>query len=177
VATLREVVFDSEWTGFTPEDNYITEICCLELVDRHLTGKRFHTYLQPPIKLSDFAIEVTGLNDEFLADKPKFSDIASELLAFVRRDRIVTMEASLELSFLNAELERSQRPDPLRNEFFDLVRFHRERFPGSPATLVEQSKRYNLTLPDHLASGPGHCQAGAWLIANVYLETCKEFDL
>lgn len=174
---MREVVIDSEWTGLQPEEDYIIEICCLELVDRRLTGGKFHSYFLPPINLSKLALEATGINDDFLQDKPKFADIADELIDFIGTERMVMNLASLELDFLNAELGRLGKSDPLTNETFDVVHLLRQKFPELPAALEKVSKRYGLEPSEDLVVGPGCCEAHAWLTANVYLQLCKEFDL
>lgn len=103
---MREIVFDTETTGYSPTSDRIVEIGCVELLDGTLTGNTFQRYLNPKRSIHQRALEVHGLTGEFLRDKPKFSDIAGELLAFIGDSTLIAHNASFDMGFLNAELER-----------------------------------------------------------------------
>ena len=105
---LREIVFDTETTGLNPlGGDRVVEIGCVELIDYVPTGENFHVYLNPERDMPDAAFRVHGLSNEFLRDKPRFVDIADDFEAFIGDAKLVAHNASFDLGFLNAELERA----------------------------------------------------------------------
>jgi DNA polymerase III subunit epsilon len=174
---MREVVIDSEWSGFDHNKDYIIEVCCLEIVDRQLSQKKFHSYVKPPVSLSNEVSENTGIGNKFLSDKPPFAEIVDPLLAFIGDGRLISHGISLELDFLNAELKRLAKPPFLVSDMFDTVTFLREKFPDLPASLDPVSERYELTMPSDQDPGPGYCESDAWLTAQLYLKLCEDFGL
>ena len=108
---MRQVFLDTETTGLSPESgDRIIEIGCVEIVNRRLTGRKLHFYVNPERRNSDDAYKVHGLSDEFLADKPLFAHIVDELIEFVRDAEIIIHNAAFDIGFLDAELRRIGRP-------------------------------------------------------------------
>ena len=109
--TMRQIFLDTETTGLSPESgDRIIEIGCVEIVNRRLTGRRVHFYVNPERRNSIDAYKVHGLSDEFLADKPLFGHIVDELIEFVRGAEIIIHNAAFDIGFLDAELRRIGRP-------------------------------------------------------------------
>lgn len=107
---MRRIVLDTETTGLEPEQGHrIIEIACLELVDRRPTGRHFHRYVNPEREIDAAATLVHGLTLEDLAGKPRFADIAEELLEFVDGAELLIHNAAFDVAFLNAELSRIDR--------------------------------------------------------------------
>ena len=107
VVMLRQVVLDTETTGIEPELGHrIIEIGCVELVNRRLTGRVYHEYLQPDREIDQGAFEVHGISNEFLADKPRFNDVADGFLEFIDGAELVIHNAAFDVGFLDAELAR-----------------------------------------------------------------------
>ena len=108
---MRQIFLDTETTGLSPDSgDRVIEIGCLEMVSRRLTGNNKHFYLNPERANSEGAFAVHGLSDEFLADKPRFAEIADELLAYLAAAEIVIHNAAFDVGFLDAELKRIARP-------------------------------------------------------------------
>ena len=103
----RQIVLDTETTGLEwKKGNRVVEIGCVELLERRPTGRTFHRYLHPDREFEPGAQEVTGLTLEFLADKPRFAEVAEEFLAFIDGAELIIHNAAFDLGFLNAELAR-----------------------------------------------------------------------
>ncbi len=108
---MRQIFLDTETTGLSPESgDRIIEIGCVEIVNRRLTGRRVHFYVNPERRNSIDAYKVHGLSDEFLADKPLFGHVVDELIEFVRDAEIIIHNAAFDVGFLDAELRRIGRP-------------------------------------------------------------------
>jgi DNA polymerase-3 subunit epsilon len=106
---MRQIFFDTETTGLDADKgDRIIEIGCLEMVDRRMTGNNLHLYLNPERSSHPDALKVHGLTDEFLADKPKFADVADDLLRFLAGAELVIHNAGFDVSFVNAELKRTE---------------------------------------------------------------------
>ncbi|HAU12209.1 MAG TPA: DNA polymerase III subunit epsilon, partial [Gammaproteobacteria bacterium] len=99
---MRQIVLDTETTGLEPAEGHrIIEIGCVEMVNRRLTGNNFHRYLQPDREIDDGAIEVHGITNEFLADKPRFKDIAREFLDYIKGAQLVIHNAAFDVGFMD----------------------------------------------------------------------------
>ena len=108
---MRQVILDTETTGLSPESgDRVLEIGCVEMVNRRLTGRNLHFYLNPERRSHQDAIAVHGLSEEFLADKPPFAQIADELLEYLKGAEIIIHNAAFDVGFLDAELRRLERP-------------------------------------------------------------------
>ena len=103
---MRQIVLDTETTGLDPSQGHkIIEIGCVELVDRKLTGRHYHQYIQPNREIDEGAIEVHGITNEFLLDKPVFTQVYREFLEFVGDAELIIHNAPFDIGFLNAELQ------------------------------------------------------------------------
>ena len=108
---MRQIFLDTETTGLNPESgDRIVEVGCIEMVGRRLTGENRHFYLNPERKGHEEAIRVHGLTDAFLADKPKFAEVADDLMQFLHGAEVIIHNAAFDVGFLNAELKRLRRP-------------------------------------------------------------------
>jgi len=148
----RQIVLDTETTGLDPSRGHrLTEIGCLEMIDRRLTGRRFQTYLNPEREIEKAAAEITGLTNEFLQDKPKFAEVADAFWAFLQKENTLTEliihNASFDLGFLNHEFGLLNRPIcPIENHVGVIctLRMARALHPGQRNSLDALCKRYNI---------------------------------
>jgi DNA polymerase-3 subunit epsilon len=164
---MREVVLDTETTGLDPANgDRIVEIGCVELFNHVPTDRRFHVYVNPERPMPPEAFAVHGLSDEFLADKPRFHEIADEFLTFIGEDRLIIHNAEFDLKFLNHELRQIGRL-PLACAHEDTVQLARRRFPGAPASLDALCKRFAIDLSVREKHG---ALVDCRLLAAVYLE-------
>ncbi|WP_374652112.1 DNA polymerase III subunit epsilon [Dongia sp.] len=165
---MREIVLDTETTGFDPlTGDRLAEIGCIEL-DNHIpTGRNFHRYVNPEREMPDAAVRIHGLSTAFLADKPKFADVAEEFLTFIGDDPLVIHNAEFDMKFINFELEKAgKRAIPFQRAI-DTVKIARTKFPGSPASLDALCKRFNIDNSNRTLHG---ALLDAQLLADVYLE-------
>ncbi|MCW2245075.1 DNA polymerase-3 subunit epsilon [Azospirillum fermentarium] len=164
---MREIVLDTETTGFKPEEGHrLVEIGCLELVNHVQTGNRFHVYINPERPVPPEAAAVHGLTDEFLADKPVFETVAAEFVAFIGDSPLVIHNASFDMKFLRWELKLLGYPE-LKNNAIDTLMMARQKFPGAPATLDALCKRFGVDNSGRTFHG---ALLDAQLLAEVYLE-------
>lgn len=173
---VRQVVLDTETTGldFRLGDRVI-EIGCVELNDRKLTGQRFHCYLNPEREVEAGAQAVHGLTNEFLQDKPKFGDVASEFLDFIRGAELVIHNAGFDLGFLNNELALLQAPplDQHSRGLVDTLKLARELHPGRRNSLDALCERYGIDNSGRMLHG---ALLDAELLAEVYLAMTRGQD-
>ena len=109
---MREIVLDTETTGLDPQDGHrIVEIGAVELYNHVPTGNVYHQYINPLISMPDQAFAMHGLSDEFLSDKPKFSEIAKEFLGFIGSAKLVIHNAAFDIKFINAELKNIEKEE------------------------------------------------------------------
>lgn len=167
---MRQIVLDTETTGLEPAHGHrIIEIGCVELVNRHLTGRHFHQYLQPDREIDDGAIEVHGITNEFLQDKPRFAEIAADFLAFVTGAELIIHNAPFDLGFLNNEL-RLLKADNLPIEtsctVLDTLAMARKLHPGQKNNLDALCKRYGINNEHRELHG---ALLDAEILADVYL--------
>jgi DNA polymerase-3 subunit epsilon len=165
---VREIVFDTETTGFhAKDDDRITEIGCIEIVDLLPTGRQYHTYCDPLRDVPPKVVEITGLTTEFLRGKPLFKDIAQDFLDFVGDATMIAHNAQFDIGFINAELERAGRPALPQRRFKDTLAMAHAKFPGSPASLDALCKRFDISLSARDKHG---AIIDSELLAAVYLE-------
>lgn len=165
---MREIVLDTETTGFKPEEGHrLIEIGCIELVNHVATGNRFHVYINPERDVPPDAVAVHGLTEEFLADKPVFNDVASEFVTFIGDAPLVIHNAAFDMAFLNWELKIAGYPLIDRKRAVDTLTMARQKFPGSPATLDALCKRFGVDNSNRTLHG---ALLDAQLLAEVYLE-------
>lgn len=166
---MREIVLDTETTGFDPDTgDRIVEIGAVELLNHLPTGRHYHVYLNPDRSMPAEAFAVHGLSDEFLADKPRFVDVAAEFAAFVGEDaRIVIHNAAFDMKFLNAELRRAGHPTLPDSRAVDTVMMARNRYPGAPVSLDALCRRFGIDNSNRTLHG---ALLDSQLLAEVYLE-------
>lgn len=167
---MRQIVLDTETTGLeTSEDHRIIEIGCVELVDRRLTGNNLHIFLNPQREVDEGAIEIHGLDNEFLSDKPTFDQVASDFLNYVRGSQLVIHNAPFDVGFLDHELRK------LGGEFgvvadhctvLDTLVMAREKHPGQKNSLDALCKRYGVDNAHRELHG---ALLDAEILAEVYL--------
>ncbi|HWE17058.1 MAG TPA: DNA polymerase III subunit epsilon [Hyphomicrobiaceae bacterium] len=169
---MREIVLDTETTGLdAASGDRLIEIGCIEIVNRIPTGREFHRYLNPERDIHPDAVAVHGLTPEFLRDKPRFADVAGELLTFLADAPIVAHNAAFDLGFINAELERVSRPTLAADRVVDTLALARRRHPAGPNTLDALCKRYGIDLSQRTKHG---ALLDSLLLAGVYVELLGE---
>ena len=142
---MREIVLDTETTGFEPSEGHrIVEIGAVELIGHMPSGRTYHQYLNPERPMPKEAFEVHGLGDDFLRGKPLFSACAADFLAFIGDARLVIHNAGFDMKFLNAELTRVGRPALPMARALDTVALARAKYPGSPASLDALCRRFGV---------------------------------
>ncbi|WP_166417756.1 DNA polymerase III subunit epsilon [Cochlodiniinecator piscidefendens] len=165
---MRELVLDTETTGFAPEEgDRIVEIGAVELWNQLPTGRTYHQYINPERSMPQAAFEVHGLGDDFLRDKPVFKDIAQDFVDFVKNDQMVIHNASFDMKFLNAELKWVGRPTLPMTQALDTLAIARKRFPGSPASLDALCRRFGIDNASRTLHG---ALLDSEILAEVYLE-------
>ncbi|WP_425362544.1 DNA polymerase III subunit epsilon [Candidatus Tisiphia endosymbiont of Hybos culiciformis] len=168
---LREVILDTETTGLDPKSGHrIVEIGAIEMVNKVLTGKQFHFYINPQRDMPTEAYRIHGISGEFLKDKPLFAEIAEEFLAFISSSQLVIHNATFDIKFINYELSLLKRP---YTEFLELsntidtLALARKMFPGMKANLDALCKRYKIDNTSRKLHG---ALKDAALLAEVYVE-------
>ena len=165
---MREIVLDTETTGFDPATgDRIVEIGCVELIDHLPTGRSFQAYLNPERLVPLETQKVHGLTDEFLADKPLFAHIAEELLQFLGDATLVIHNASFDLKFVNHELDRIGHAIIPHHRAIDTIEIAKSKIPGARYSLDELCKRFGIDLTARSKHG---ALLDAELTARVYLE-------
>lgn len=165
---MREIVLDTETTGFEPgEGDRIVEIGAVELVGHVPTGRTYHQYINPQRSMPQEAFEVHGLGDEFLSDKPVFKAIAQDFIDFIGDAKLVIHNAAFDMKFLNAELGWVGFPSMPMDRAVDTLAIARKRFPGSPASLDALCRRFGIDNSTRTLHG---ALLDSEILAEVYLE-------
>ncbi|MBR9825026.1 MAG: DNA polymerase III subunit epsilon [Alphaproteobacteria bacterium] len=165
---MREIVFDTETTGLEANGgDRITELGCVEVIDCIPTGRTYHAYVNPQRSTPAEVVAITGLTDEFLADKPLFSEVAEDFVEFVGDAVMVAHNAGFDRGFINMELERLGKTAYPEDRFKDTARIARAKFPGSYVSLDALCKRFDISLETRDKHG---ALIDALLLAEVYLE-------
>lgn len=170
VEKIRQVVLDTETTGLSPQDGHrIIEIGCVELINRRLTNNTFHVYINPNRLIDDGAIEVHGITNEFLEDKPLFEDVVDDYLAFTKGAELIIHNAPFDVGFLNHELSLLKQNKGKLEDYstiFDTLPFARKKHPGARASLDALCKRYGIDNSHRELHG---ALLDAEILADVYL--------
>lgn len=165
---MREIVLDTETTGFSPEDgDRIVEIGAVELFNHLPTGKTYHQYINPERSMPQGAFEVHGLGDDFLKDFPVFAEIGQAFLDFIGDAKLVIHNASFDMNFLNAELKWANMKRIPNNQAIDTLEMARNKYPGSPASLDALCRRFGV---DNSAREKHGALLDSEILAEVYLE-------
>ena len=178
---MREIVLDTETTGFEPgEGDRIVEIGAIELMGHVPTGRTFHKYINPERAMPQGAFEIHGIGPDLLEppqnpktgqivllDKPVFRDVAQEFLDFIGDAKLVIHNASFDMKFLNAELAWLGRPALPQDQAIDTLAIARRKYPGSPASLDALCRRFAI---DNSARTLHGALLDSEILAEVYLE-------
>ncbi|WP_158965096.1 DNA polymerase III subunit epsilon [Chachezhania sediminis] len=165
---MREIVLDTETTGFKPEEGHrIVEIGGVELYNHLPTGKTYHQYINPERDMPEEAYNVHGLSIDFLSDKPRFAEVGQAFLDFVGDAKLVIHNASFDMHFLNAELRWMGLSLLPMDQAIDTLAMARERYPGSPASLDALCRRFGI---DNSARTFHGALLDSEILAEVYLE-------
>ena len=165
---MREIVLDTETTGFDPESgDRIVEIGAVELMRHMATGETYHQYINPERGMPNEAFQVHGLGDEFLRDKPKFAQVGRAFLDFIGDSKLIIHNAAFDIKFLNAELKWMGLPQIPWEQAIDTLAIARKRFPGSPASLDALCRRFGIDNGSRTLHG---ALLDSEILAEVYLE-------
>jgi DNA polymerase-3 subunit epsilon len=165
----RQIVLDTETTGISHEQGHrIIEIGCVELINRKLTGKHYHVYINPEREIDAGAFKVHGISLEFLSDKPVFKTIMSEFLEFIEDSELIIHNAVFDLGFLNAELKLNKKNLKLESmcSVIDTLVLARKKHPGQKNNLDALCKRYFVDNTNRQLHG---ALLDAEILARVYL--------
>jgi len=173
---MRQIFLDTETTGLSPEaGDRLIEIGCIEMVNRRLTGNNRHYYLNPERPSSEEALKVHGLTDGFLADKPKFAEVAEELMAWLEGAEVIIHNAAFDTNFLDHELKRvGRRPFALHvGGVRDSLLMARDQFPGKRNSLDALCARLGVDNSNRTLHG---ALLDAGLLAEVYIRMTRGQD-
>lgn len=166
---LRQVVLDTETTGLEHDEGHrIIEIGAVEMIDRRVTGNNFHVYINPDREVEAGALEIHGITNEFLAEKPRFDELANDFLDFIKGAELVIHNAAFDLGFLDAELARLDTPVEVADyaTHLDTLILARELHPGQRVSLDALCRRYEVDNSGRELHG---ALLDAQLLAEVYL--------
>ena len=165
---MREIVLDTETTGLDVKDGHrIIEIGACEMINHVATNKTFHVYINPQREIDIDAVNIHGISNEDLIDKPKFSEICDEFLNFIKNSTLVIHNADFDLSFINNELNLCGKNFEIRNPIIDTLKLAKKKFPGSLVNLDTLCKRFNINLNSRNFHG---ALIDAVLLSDVYVE-------
>ena len=166
---MRQIVLDTETTGLEPEQGHrIIEIGCVEMVDRRLSGNNFHQYLQPEREIDAAAIEVHGITNEFLDDKPRFADVAQDFIDYVSGAELIIHNAPFDVGFLDHEFRLMENPARIDDlcAVTDTLVMAKKMHPGQRNSLDALCKRYDIDNTHRELHG---ALLDAEILADVYL--------
>ncbi|MBQ4471709.1 MAG: DNA polymerase III subunit epsilon [Alphaproteobacteria bacterium] len=175
---MREIVLDTETTGTNADGgDRIVDIGCIELIDHRPTGRRYQVYINPERQMDQEVINIHGLTNEFLADKPKFADIADDFLEFIGSnpdDKLVIHNAPFDMKFLNMELKKAGKSCLSMDRAVDTLIMARRKYPGAPANLDALCKRFNVDSSRRTVHG---ALLDSELLVDVYLGMILDKEL
>lgn len=170
---MRQVFLDTETTGLSPDNgDRLVELGCVEMVNRRLTGRNLHFYLNPQRPNSEEAVRVHGLTDEFLADKPVFAAVAQEFIEYLRGAEVIIHNAAFDVGFLDAEFRRVHQPGvaTLACGIVDTLAMAREAYPGKANSLDALCRRLEVDNSKRTLHG---ALLDAELLAEVYIRMTR----
>lgn len=169
---MREIVLDTETTGLDARNgDRLIEIGCIELYNRIPSGREFHCFINPERDVPREAEAVHGITTAFLLDKPLFKQVAGDFLTFVGEDPLVIHNATFDIGFLNAELERISAPLLSMDRVVDTLQLARRKHPAGPNSLDALCKRYGIDNSKRVKHG---ALTDSLLLADVYVELLGE---
>jgi DNA polymerase-3 subunit epsilon len=167
---MRQIILDTETTGIDPlQGHRLIEIGCLELVNRKLTKRSFHHYLNPQREVEEEAFRVHGLSTQFLSDKPLFADIAEDFIEFVKGAELIIHNAPFDIGFINNELRLLQRGYAPVTDYctvLDTLVMARQKHPGQKNNLDALARRYGADQRDRTYHG---ALLDSEILADIYL--------
>lgn len=174
----RLIVLDTETTGINPKEGHrIVEIGCVEMINRQLTGRTYHAYINPMFQMEQEVIDVHGLTNEFLADKPLFNQVAQDFIDFIRGAELVIHNARFDVGFMDHEFGLVNAGLPMTDDICtvtDTLKVSKDEF-GSPKTLDFLAKHYRV---DKLIDRTYHgALIDAQLLAYVYIEMTRKQEV
>jgi DNA polymerase-3 subunit epsilon len=165
---MREIILDTETTGLDPlRGDRLVEIGCVEIFNRMPTGQTFHRHINPEREMPAEAFAVHGLSREFLLDKPLFAEVVEDFLDFIADAPLVIHNASFDIAFINAELDRIKRPPIARERLVDTLMLARRKHPGVSNRLDDLCSRYAIDNSRRTKHG---ALLDAELLAEVYID-------
>ncbi|HLJ01116.1 MAG TPA: DNA polymerase III subunit epsilon [Bradyrhizobium sp.] len=165
---MREIILDTETTGLDPlRGDRLVEIGCVEIFNRMPTGQTFHRYFNPDRDMPAEAFAVHGLSSEFLATKPRFAEVVEEFLAFIGDAPLVIHNATFDIGFINAELDRIKLPAISKERLVDTLLLARRKHPGVSNRLDDLCSRYAIDNSRRTKHG---ALLDAELLAEVYID-------
>ena len=165
---MREIILDTETTGLDPKDGHkVIEIGGVEMINKVLTGNKFHYYVNPERDVPQDAYRIHGISSEFLQDKPLFRDIAHEFINFIHNAKLVIHNAQFDIKFLNYELTLLNLPSIDLAEVIDTLIIAKRAFPGARVNLDALCKRFKVDNTNRQFHG---ALKDAYLLSEVYVE-------
>mgnify|MGYP001318015509 CR=1 FL=1 len=168
---MRQIVLDTETTGLEPKQGHrIIEVGCIELINRSETNQNFHQYINPERDVEDGAFNIHGLSNEFLSNKPRFSDVAQEFIEYVRGSELIIHNAPFDVGFINSELKLLGKKWGRLEDYctvFDTLTLAREKHPGRKNNLDALCKRYEV---DNTQRDLHGALLDAKILVDVYLK-------
>ena len=165
---MREIVLDTETTGLDVKDGHrIIEIGACEMINHVITKRTFHVYINPQREINIDAVNIHGVSNEDLIDKPKFSEICDEFLDFIGNSVLVIHNADFDISFINNELNLCGKNFEIKNPIIDTLKLAKKKFPGSLVNLDSLCKRFDINLNSRKFHG---ALIDAVLLSDVYVE-------
>jgi DNA polymerase-3 subunit epsilon len=174
---MRQIILDTETTGLHPDQGHrVIEIGCLEMVNRRLTDRSFHVYINPEREIDAEAMEVHGITNEFLANKPNFAGVLEEFIAFVRDAELIAHNAPFDVGFLDAELARIPQAPTMTElmaggQAIDTLALAKEKRPGKRNSLDALCRDYQIDASERVLHG---ALVDAELLSRVYLAMTRE---
>ncbi|MFL1485234.1 DNA polymerase III subunit epsilon [Marinobacter sp. LN3S78] len=166
---MRQIVLDTETTGIDPAEGHrIIEIGCVEVMERQLTGRHYHVYINPDREVEEEAISVHGITNEFLADKPRFAEVAEEFFEFIKGAELVIHNAAFDVGFMDAEFARLKPVRKVADHcgVLDTLAIARRKHPGQKNNLDALCKRYGVDNSNRELHG---ALLDAEILADVFL--------
>jgi DNA polymerase-3 subunit epsilon len=164
---MREIILDTETTGLRPSEGHkIIEIAAVEIINFLPTGKSYQQYINPERDVPQSSIDIHGLTQEFLVDKPIFTKIADDFKEFIRDDKIIAHNVDFDIGFINYELQNCGK-SLIGNETLDTVSIAREKFPGQSVSLDALCKKFSI---DNTQRKKHSATLDTDLLARVYIE-------
>jgi len=167
---MRQIIFDTETTGFDPGEHRVVEIGAIELVRGAITGNSFHVYINPERDMPPDAERVHGLSAAFLKDKPLFAhdSVGKAFCEFIADAELIAHNADFDMRFIQFELKKCGLPE-LANRVIDTLKLARRKFPGAPASLDALCSRFGIDTTERERHGHG-ALLDSRLLAEVYIE-------